>query len=404
MQTFQRTILTNGLKLLYHKVPRPVVTVQCTLFTGANVEDKAHYGISHFVEHMIFEGTKRWSDSQQIANIIERLGGDFNAATTSENVSYYITVPAQHWNIALQVLAEIYKHSLFSLDKVEKERGVILDEVKLIHDTPREYQWILFEKTLFECHSLKNPVYGEIPILKKLTRDDLFHYYKKYYVPRNTVVTIVGDVPDPQSAVQRLFGKLDSGMSFPLKVCSEPPQKHVVVRERKRSSSSYLVLGWKTVPASSQEMYALEVIHGILGRGQSGKLFDAVRGKEGLCYSIGSYHNYCVDAGYFAIYCATDKQRILKVVQLIRKEVASLQHLSPQELADAKSYLVGDRTLACESTLYLADKLTYWEQLTRAEDFEGYVSKIKRVSLAEVRHVAKKYLTPDYAQVVLEQM
>lgn len=404
MCAFSKTVFKNGLKLLYHRVPRPVVTVQCTLFTGANVEDKHHYGISHFVEHMIFEGTKRWQDSQQIANVIERLGGDFNAATTSENVSYYITVPAQHCDTALHVLAEIYKHSLFSSDKVEKERGVILDEVKLIHDTPREYQWILFEKTLFECHPLKNPVYGEIPILKKLTRDDLFHYYEKYYVPRNTVITVVGDVPSPRVAVEHLFGGLPGGSLFPQRVCVEPPQKHVVVRERKRSSSSYLVMGWKTVPASSHEMYALEVIHGILGRGQSGKLFDAVRGKEGLCYSIGSYHNYCVDVGYFAIYCATDKQRILKVVQLIRKEVASLQHLSPQELADAKSYLVGDSILACESTQYLADKLTYWEQLTQAEDFEGYISKIKRVSLAEVHRVAKKYLTAKYALAILEQM
>ena len=399
----RKTVLKNGLKIIYKRVPSKVVTVQFTIFTGANVEDKNEYGISHFVEHMIFEGTAKRPDAMFITNEVERLGGDFNAATTNEYVSCYVTVPAKHFSVAIEVLADIYKNSIFDPQKMEKERKVIVDEVKLVNDDPKDYRWILFDKTIFEKHPMRNPVYGDLNVLKTISRDALFAFYKKYYVPNNTLITVVGDVPHPLPKISKHFGTLLKGRLPQQKKYREPLPKRKAAKEKKRMASSYLTLGWKTVSAKHKDVYVLEVIYGILSRGQSGKLFDEIRGKRGLCYSVGAYHNYCIDVGYFAVHCTTDKENLKKVMDLIIKEMKKLESVTPEELKDAQTFLEGDLIVSSESLQYQAEKLAYWEQLTSAEDSDKYVKRIKEVTTADIKRVAKKYFTANYAVSVLEQ-
>ena len=399
----KKKVLKNGVRIVYKKVPSKVVTLQVTILSGANVEGKKQYGVSHFVEHMIFEGTKTKPDARTISNEIERLGGDFNATTTNENISYYITVPSKYFRTALTVLDDIYKNSIFSEEKVEKERKVIIDEVNMINDDPKDYRWILFDKTIFEKHPMRNPVYGDIEVLKKISRDELYAFYKKYHIPNNTLITVVGNVPNPISKIEKNFKDLVKQRIPKQKEYREPSPKRATKKEKRRGTSSYLTMGWKTCSAKHKDVYALEVIYGILSRGQSGRLFDEIRGKRGLCYSIGAYHNYCIDIGYFAIHCITDKKNFKEITKLIVKEMKKLQELTEEDVKDAQTYLEGDLIVGSESTQYVAEKIAYWEQLTKAEDYDNYVHNIKKVTLSDIKRVAKKYFTAKYTITTLEQ-
>lgn len=399
----QKTILPNGLKVIYYKTPGNIVTIQCTVFTGSNSEEKKQAGISHFLEHMIFEGTTARPDAQIITNEIERLGGEFNATTENEYVSYYITIQNKHLLKALGVIADIYKNTLIEKSKVEKERKVVIDEVKMINDNPRSYQMIMFEKTIFKKHPLKNPIYGTLSTLKSISRDELYRYYKKIYIPNNTLITVVGNVPDPSDDIKKQFNSLHKQKMPSQKRYLEPPQKRMQVKEKKSIEQSYLTLGWKTVSAKHSDIYILDVIAAILGRGGSGKLYDEIRNKRGLCYNVGIYHNYFSDIGYVAIYCAAQKKNMPIIKELIMKEVQKLQNISEQDLNDAKTYLEGDLVVKCASTQYIADELTFWERLTKAEDFAAYIKKIQRVTEHDIKQTAKKYFTSDYTLAMLEQ-
>ena len=398
----KKVILPNGLKIIFLKTPGKAVTIQCTVFSGSNAEEKKQAGISHFLEHMLFEGTTAKPDAQIISNEIERLGGEFNASTENEYVSYYVTLQNKHMRIALDVIADIYKNTLIAPEKVEKERKVIMEEVKMIDDNPRSYQMILFEKNIFSKHPLKNPIYGNIEVLKKITRDELFNYYKKLYVPNNTLITVVGNVPDPTLLIKQHFKALLKKKLPAQKVYHEPSPQRKVIRKNGKQKQDYLTLGWRTVSAKHQDIFVLDVIAGILGRGQSGRLFDEIRGKRGLCYNVGVFHNYISDIGYFAVYCANQKQNTKKVIKLILEEMKRLQALTVQDLNDAKTYLEGDLVVKAESTQYIADELTFWEKLTKAEDFNKYIAKIKKVTVNDVKRVAKKYFTSQYTLAILE--
>lgn len=401
--TMKKTILQNGLKVIYYKTPGNIVTIQCTVFSGSNNEEKKQAGISHFLEHMLFEGTTMRPDAQIITNEIERLGGEFNATTENEYVSYYVTIQNKHLSTALNIMADIYKNALISKQKVEKERKVVIDEVKMINDNPRSYQMIMFEKVLFKKHPLKNPIYGTLSTLKSISRDELYRYYKKIYIPNNTLITVVGNVSDPCNEIKQQFRSLHK-QKMPLhKRYLEPPQKRMQVKETKAIEQSYLTIGWKTVSAKHHDIYTLDVIAAILGRGGSGKLYNEIRNKRGLCYNVGIYHNYFSDMGYVAIYCGAQKKNIPIIKDLIIKELQKLQEVTEQDLKDAKTYLEGDLVVKCASTQYIADELTFWERLTTAEDFTAYIKKINKVTINDIKQAAKKYFTADYTLAMLEQ-
>src|SRR3989338_232969 len=194
IQKMKKTTLKNGLTLIEEKKDTDSVSIVITVKTGSNNESKNIFGISHFIEHMLFEGTVNRASSTIIGNEIERLGGDLNAYTTNERTCFYVKVPKKHFDIALEIASDIMQHPLFDNKMIEKERSVILKEINMVTDEPRFHQWVLFSKTLFKKHSAKNPTYGTVKAVKRISRQDLVSYYKKYYVPNNMVISVVGSV------------------------------------------------------------------------------------------------------------------------------------------------------------------------------------------------------------------
>jgi predicted Zn-dependent peptidase len=200
----KKYILSNGLTILLEKRSTDSVTIMVTVRVGSNNEPENLLGISHFLEHMLFEGTKKRPSSTIIANEIERLGGELNAYTTNERTCFYIKVPKKHFDIALDIISDILQNPVFDKSAIEKERQIILKEINMVTDDPRFHQWILFQKTLFKKHPARNPTYGAIETVQKIRRDDLISYYNKHYTGTNMIISVVGGMGSIRDKIKRL--------------------------------------------------------------------------------------------------------------------------------------------------------------------------------------------------------
>ncbi|MEA2036800.1 MAG: pitrilysin family protein [Nanoarchaeota archaeon] len=396
--------LNTGLTLVLKKKQTETVTIQATVKVGSNNEDERINGISHFIEHMLFEGTKKRANSRIISNEIESIGGELNAYTSNERTCFYVKVPKKYQDKALDIISDIIQNPLFNEKNVEKERKIILKEINLHKDEPRFHQWILFSSALFKKHPARLATYGTVEAVKSMTRKDLLAYYHNYYIPNNIILSIIGNFnSNIINNVKSKFKNFKFSKSPKLKSIVEPKQKKTTKKEKRKLLSSYVVFGYKTPKRISRDSYILDVIKAILGRGQSGKIFDEVRNKRGLAYEVGVHHEPSIDHGFFAIYMNTDKKNIQKIIDLVLKEFNNLKNLTLNELNEAKGFLTGHHILDNEDTRELADELGYWQSIKDAKLFNNYIKEINKVTKKEIQSTAKKYLTKNYALAVIEQ-
>ena len=396
--------LKNGLTILFEKRPTKTVAIEIAVKVGSNYEDKKINGISHFIEHMLFEGTKSRKNSREIANEIEKLGGELNAYTSNERTAFFAKVLNKHSEKALEILSDIIKNPLFDKKSIEKERKVILKEINLVTDEPRFHQWILFQKTLFKKHPTKNPTYGSREAIRKLTKKDLINYYKTYYKPNNIIISIVGNVKEAKDKVNKYFKDFKKSKIKEIKKFKEPKQTKPIKKvEKKKLLSSYMVLGYKTPKRLEKDSYALDVIYAILGRGQSGRLFDEIRNKRGLAYDVGVQYEPAVDYGFFAVHLNTDKKNIAKIKNIILQEFEKLKKIKNKDVEEAKNYIEGNHTLENEDNFQMADRFAFWQMVKDANLTKTYINKIKKVSRKDIIKVVDKYLNKNYTLTVLQQ-
>ncbi len=396
--------LKNGMTVIYEKRPSKSVAIEIMVKAGSNNETKKINGISHFIEHMLFEGTKNYASSRDLANEVEKFGGELNAYTSDERTAYHIKIIKKHFDIALKILGDIVFNPLFRDADIEKERKIILDEIKLVTDEPRFHQWIVFEKALFVKHPTRNPTYGAREAVASMTKKDILDYYHKYYIPNNMIVTVVGNVPGLRKKIERNFSHIKKGKPVVRNRVIEPRQtKPKKVVERKKLSNSYVVLGYKTPFRLDKDSYVMDVIKAVLGRGQSGRMFYEIRTKRGLAYEVGVHHEAASDYGFFAVYLGTDKKNITKIKRVILDEFGKLQDLNKEELLEAKEFIEGSHSLHTEDTYSYADMIGFWGLVGKASMIKEYIRKIKGVSLADVRRVSKKYLGKNYTLAMIEQ-
>jgi len=396
--------LKNGLTLIYENKKTETVTVEVTVKVGSNYENEKISGISHFIEHMMFEGTRKRVGAKEISGEIESIGGEVNAYTSNERTCYYIKVPKKHLDKALDLLSDILKNSIFAPKRIEKERKIILKEINLHKDEPRYYQWVVFQKALFKKIKVRLPTAGTVKSVKGLTRRVLVDYFHKYYVANNMIVSVVGDVSGLKSKISKYFGKFRKGIVPDYEDVNEPEQtKKIVAKEKRKILNSYMVLGYKTPNRVSGDSYVLDVLKAILGKGQSGRIENEIRNKYGLAYEVGVYHEPSQKYGFFAVYLNTHKKNIPLAVKLILKEFKGLNKLSKKELEEAKGYLEGKFILDNEDTHDRADELGFWELVSDAKDHDKYLSRIRKVTVKDVQKVAKKYFSDKYTLGIIEQ-
>ena len=397
----KKVVLPNGLTVIYYPKKGNSVVVDVMVNVGSCHEKNDERGISHFLEHILFEGTTKRATNKEISNEIERIGGDFNAYTSTGKTCFYAKVLRKHFSIAVDVLADILQNPLLRETDIKKEKNVVLKEIATIYDEPRHYQWVLLQQNLFEKHPCKFPTYGNLKIIKALNKKKVQDFFQKHYVPNNMVVSIVGDVPNWRKEIKKNFffekGKVTK-ISFPV----EPAlKKNKIISLKKKMFNTHLVFGFKTVSRAHLDSYVLDVIDGILGRGQSGKMFTEIRSRRGLAYDVGTQVLDEADFGYFAAYAIIDRKNISLVKDLMLKEIRSLRNVSEEEVQEAKDYIEGDYLLEIEDTQKVADQILFWEQVKDAAQMGEYLKKIKKVTVADVKRVIEKYFK-HYAQVVLK--
>jgi len=400
----KKLTLKNGLKIILDPRKTETITIQATVKTGSNNEGDGIRGVSHFIEHMLFEGTKKRKDAKIISNEIESVGGEINAYTSNERTCFYVKVPKKHFLKALDLVSDILKNPLFNQKAIEKEREVILKEINMVNDQPRFYQWLLFEKNLFQKNNVRFPAYGFVKDVQKLDRKDILQYYNKYYVPNNVIVSVSGDVGG-FGKIKGYFSDFNHRKKVLAKRIKEPElKKNVFVKEKRKIFNSYFVLGYKTVSRIDKDSYVLDVIRAILGRGQSGRMFVEIRGKRGLAYEVGVHHETNIDYGFFAVYLNTDKKKIEIIKKIVLDELSKLKNgnLTLKELKEAKGHLEGQYILENEDTHDRTDSLGFWESVKDASLAEDYLKQIRKVSLKDISNVAKKYFK-NYCMAVVEQ-
>ncbi|MBN2458615.1 insulinase family protein [Candidatus Woesearchaeota archaeon] len=397
-------ILDNGMKVCLEKMPTKSVAVELCVKTGSVNEKKGLSGISHFIEHMLFNGTKKRPDAKLISNEIEKLGGDFNAATSHERTVYYVKVPGKYLHVALDVLSDMLINPLFDEAALEKEKKIIIDEIKMINDQPRFFQWVLFQQSLFKKHPARNPIYGSVEDVKKTTRDDMMGYYRRFYSAPNISLFVVGDINSKTPGMVRsYFGQMKNAHIVSKRRFSEPKQTKKLTRRLVRNPlQSYMVLGYKTPPRGHIDSYALDIARAVLGKGQSGRIFDSIRTEMGLAYDLGVVHNPSVDFGFFAVYVSTAKENQKKVKAEILRQLRQLEDISEKELSEAKQYIEGEFILMSEDTQKRAELMSYWDSNADADDIKTYIKKIRSVTKRQLISTAKRWLDENYTLTVIE--
>jgi predicted Zn-dependent peptidase len=394
--------LKNGLTLIYDQRKTDSAAVQVLVNVGSDWEEARVRGISHYIEHMVFEGTKKRKNAKEIANAIERVGGDTNAYTSNERTAFYAKVPGKHIDIALDVIADMLQDPLLREEDTKRQKHILFKEIDLVTDEPRFHQWVLFEKTLFKKHPSRYPPYGSRKTVTATTTKDIKDFFKKYYHPGNMLMCVVGNVPNIRQKVEKLFTKKKTTKSK-RKIITEPRQKkNRTAKEKRKISNTYVVLGHRTVGRTHNDSYILDVIDGILGRGQSGWMFDEIRNKKGLAYEVGTQHVAEKEQGYFATYVSVDKKNSEQVKKVILEQIKKLLTVTPKEVKESQTFIEGDFILGQEDTQKRADEILYWEQMKDATLLDRYIKKINRVTPADVKRITKKYLLQPYTSAIIE--
>ena len=396
--------LKNGTTIIFEKNYSKSVAVEVIFKVGSNDESKEISGISHFLEHMLFEGTKKRKNSRKIASEIEKYGAEFNAYTSNDRTAFFIKIINKRFEKALDILSDMVANPLFNKKTIEKEKQVIFKEINLVTDDSRQHQWILFQKTLFEKHPTKNPTYGTIGAIKSLDRKIIDSYYNKHYVPNNMVISIVGNVNHVKEKIEKYFDNLKPKKLALRKNIKEPLQKRKKkFVEKRKTVSSYMILGYKSVSRIHKDSYVLDVISAILGKGQSGWIFDEIRNKRGLAYQVGVLNENEEDYGFFAVFAGLDKKNIEKTKGIILQQFRKLNNVGKNDVEEAKSYIEGNHTLSMEDNFQKADNIAFWETIKNASLADNYIKNIKRVEINDVKRAARKYLNKNYTLVVIEQ-
>lgn len=400
----KKCILKNGITLIFEKTSSKSVAVEIMFKVGSNYENLKVAGISHFLEHMLFEGTRKRKTSREIANEIEKYGGDFNAYTTGDRTAFFIKIINKRFDNALDILSDMVKNSVFGEKIMEKEKQVILKEINMVNDDPRLFQWILFQQALFEKHPAANPTYGTAGTIKAITRKQLVDYYTKHYSPNNMIISVAGNVNNVKEKIERYFHELKPKKIIVRAKVNEPAQKAIkkVVR-KKKTLNSYMVLGYKAVPRMHKDSYVFDVITAILGRGQSGWMFDEIRNKRGLAYQVGVNNESEKDYGIFAVYTNLDKKNICKAKEIIMQQFHKLKKVTKLDIDEAKTFIEGNHTLQMEDNFHCTDNFSFWDTIKDAKLANSYINNIKKVTVEDVKRIAAEYFTDKYTLVVIEQ-
>ena len=394
---FKKEHLSNGIPVVMEQLKNMrSVALGIWVKVGSRDEGLDKNGISHFLEHMFFKGTIKRT-AKDIAVEIDSLGGDLNAFTSKESTTFYVKVLDEYIEKGIELLSDIFLHSTFPQEDVEKEKGIIKEEIKLVEDTPDDYIHDLFNQTIWGNKGIGQPVLGRRETVKSFTREDLISHIRKYYGTKDVVISCAGNF-DHESIISMLNKSLGS-----LRRGSEPekgPTSHFQSKVEvfhKELSEAHVCLGVEGIPQTSEDRYSLFVLNTIFGAGVSSRLFQEIREKRGLAYSIYSFVSSYYDTGIWGVYAGVSRKRVGEVAGLILKEMHDLKStLTEVELQRSKNQLKGNIILGLESTS------SRMANIARQEIYHGryyspkeIMKEVDSITLGHIQNLAEKLIKQE---------
>ena len=396
---FNKTILKNGLRVVTVPIKdNPAVTVMVMVDTGSKYETKDKNGISHFLEHMVFKGTPRRPKAIDISRELDSIGSHYNAFTGQEYTGYYAKVDPRHIDIALDIVSDMYLNPLFEETEIQKEKGVIVEELRMYQDMPQRHIFDLFTELLYGDQPAGWTIVGTEATVKSFGRKDFVDYRAQHYVASATTVIVAGsfgsgyDEASLIKKIDQLFSSLSTTKKADKLAVVEKQTEPRVLTHFKETDQTHLILGVRSFPISSPHNPALRVLATILGGGMSSRLFQKLRDEMGVGYYVRADNDPSTDHGVFAVSAGVDNSRVEEVVRAIMAELKKLaaEPVPAAELRKAKDYMNGSMMLSLESSDSQAEFCAQQEILKKEiKSPEEIAGEIEKVTAADVQTIAQ---------------
>ena len=377
------------------------LTVNVAVGVGSRYEDyPKNGGVSHFLEHLLFKGSPKYPSPQAIAEAIDAVGGYTNAYTAEDITSYYIKVPARHGELALDILCDIVRAPLLDSDEIDRERGVVVEEMNVFRDDPSRFIGTLVPELIFPNNPLGRDIIGSEEVVKHITRDEIAAYFKQHYRPNNMVVAAAGAVKH-----EAVVAVVKSGLSEckPLErakpeAAPEAPSSKLSIALQKATAQAHFMVASRAYAHDDPEEPASRVVAAILGRGLSSRLFTNVRERQGLAYTVYAEVNSYTDTGLFEAYAGVNLDKIEQALDSVLHELdlIRLEPVSTSELHKAQQQLIAGLEMSLESNSAIADRIGgQLVLLGRVKPIDEIISGIEKVTVSDVSSVAAKMLAPE---------
>ncbi|KKQ21564.1 MAG: hypothetical protein A3G45_01350 [Candidatus Staskawiczbacteria bacterium RIFCSPLOWO2_12_FULL_37_15] len=398
---YKKTTLKNGLRVITIPIKNTKsVTVSILVGTGSKYEKKDISGISHFLEHMFFKGTKKRPNTLKISETLDRIGGEYNAFTSKEITGFWAKVDKKNTDIALDWISDMFLNSKFEEEEIQREKGVIVEELNMYLDTPTAYVSELFEDLLYKDQPAGWRIVGEKENILSFNREKILDYFKNHYSTKNTVVCIAGDVnvKQIQGKINKYFGKVKTS-HLPEKVPTKEEQSNPeVLVHYKKTDQTHFCLGVRTYNMFDSRRYALGLMAIILGGNMSSRLFISVRERNGLAYYVHTSVDATTDTGYLVTQAGIKNDSLEKAVELVLSEYKDLRDkkITAKELKKAKDYLRGTMALSLDATdaqasFFAMQEVTEQNILTPEEKLKI----IDKVTVSDINKIAKDIFSPE---------
>jgi len=405
--TYKKTTLENGLRII--TVPSKstqTAAVFVLVGTGSKYETKGINGLSHFLEHMFFKGTKKYPSTLKLIEPLDRIGGHYNAFTGQEYTGYWAKVDASHLDLALGWVSDIYLNSLLKEEEINKERGTILQEMNMYLDTPMSYVSDLWGEILYGDQPAGWKVIGESEIIKKVKRSDFAKYIKEHYSAKNTVVAVAGNInqSDVVKKVKKYFKPINNdGIKDKLPTREKQNRPSSLVYYKK-TDQTHLYLGFRGYDIFDEDKYALGLLATILGGNMSSRMWISVREKQGLAYYVGTGTDMDTDCGSLSTRAGVDNQKVERAIGTIMKEYKKIREkkITQSELQKAKDYTKGTSLIGMEASDEQASFYAFQELLTdEILTLEEKLDRMNKVTVDDIYRVANDVFRPEKLNLAL---
>jgi len=401
---FRKEHLDNGIRLVAERIPTvKSVSLGIWVCVGSRDEDEIEAGISHFTEHMFFKGTAHRS-AHDIALEMDALGGELNAFTTRETTTFYVKVLDEHLSKGIEIISDLFMHSSMVRKDMEKEKQVVLEELKMVEDDPEDYIHDMHSRLVWDGNPLARPIVGSVKTIQGLSRNRMLDFIGVHYHPANIIVSAAGnfEFSNLLKLLNKSIGKLRRKVTENRRM--QPELKNGIIVKNKPIEQVHLCLGTLGLPQNDKRRYALYALNSILGSSMSSRLFQEVREKRGLVYSIYSYLSSFTDSGLMNIYAGTSKESLMPVLELVLKEIKKIRRdgISRKEMNRVKNQMKGNLMLGLESTSNRMSRIARDEIYSgRFYTTDDIINEINRITPSQIQGLLYDLFKSEYLSLAI---